>query len=183
MTRALSGAAGVLACLVVLVAAATGFAQAPSPSVAALRQRQVEYARTNPGDAAAGAKAIGKLSCLSCHDAQGNDNLGGPPLSTVGRRLGREELIEKVQDPKKRVTPGYSKVRLEFRDGRVVVATLLHDGPDALRIRDDATGAEKVVAKADLAGYRITSGMPTGQADRLTPEEFADLIAYLESLK
>ena len=43
--------------------------------------------------------------------------------------------------------------------------------------------AAKAVAKADLVSYQFVSGMPAGQTDKLTPEEFTDLIAYLESLK
>jgi len=69
-------------------------------------------------------------------------------------------------------------------DGRVLTGILKSDTPEALEIQDvDAKTIR--VPKTDVEGRKVSdvSIMPTGLAEGLTKQDFADLIAFLEGLK
>ena len=69
-------------------------------------------------------------------------------------------------------------------DGRVLTGIVKADTPEALEI-EDADARRIKIAKDEIDERRPSdvSIMPNGLAEGLTPQDFADLIAYLETLK
>jgi putative heme-binding domain-containing protein len=124
------------------------------------------------------------VGCIKCHRVNGRGGEGGPDLSRIAGNYGRAELIESVLFPSKRVADGFSTTTLALADGQVVSGLVVSDGNDRLVIVD-GQGTKHDVRKSDIEArtQRDTSPMPEGLQAGLTREEFADLIAYLETLR
>ncbi|HET6408317.1 MAG TPA: c-type cytochrome, partial [Chthoniobacteraceae bacterium] len=131
-------------------------------------------------DQAAGMGAI----CATCHMVKGKGGQIGPDLSTVGANYKRPDLIVSLFEPSKTIALGFEQVMLETNSGEVVTGSLRSETGDALTIAD-ATGQSRAVKKSDVKKKTDLhiSLMPPGLTQGLKPQEFADLLAYLESLK
>ncbi len=124
------------------------------------------------------------VACLKCHAIAGKGGLVGPELSGVGLKYAREELITSVLYPSQRISSGYEPVILATADGRVLTGIVKAETTDAIEI-EDAEAKRIKVSKADIDARKMSdvSLMPNGLAEGLTATDFADLIAYLETLK
>ncbi len=124
------------------------------------------------------------VACIKCHTVSGQGGAVGPELGGVGVKYPREELITSVLYPSQRISSGYEPVVLATADGRTLTGIIKSETPEAIEI-EDAEAKRIKLAKADLDGRKTSdvSLMPNGLAEGLTPNDFADLIAYLETLK
>jgi putative heme-binding domain-containing protein len=124
------------------------------------------------------------LACIKCHTVGGQGGTVGPELSSIGVKYPREELITAVLVPSAKISQGYESVVVAVADGRVLTGIIKGETPEALEIED--ADAKKVrIPKDDIEDRKNSdvSIMPNGLAEGLTPQDFADLIAYLETLK
>ncbi len=162
-------------------------------------------AQTPAGDPARG-KAIyeGKGDCQSCHRVDGVGARLGPDLSDIGvpRRSGRgragkgkqaapapaptlnlEALETSIVDPDAEVAPANRLVRVVMKDGTAITGRLLnHDNFTVQMI--DPQGKLRSFVKADLRESTVlTKGLMPSYKDRLSPQEVADVVAYLATLK
>lgn len=122
--------------------------------------------------------------CATCHAVKDKGGQIGPNLTTVGVNYKRADLIVSIFEPSKTIALGFDQVMIETSSGEVVSGSLRSETGDALTIAD-AAGQSRSVKKADVKKKTDlhTSLMPPGLTQGLKPEEFADLLAYLESLK
>ena len=105
-------------------------------------------------------------------------------LTTAGAQFGRDDLIESILFPSKIIREGNQQMEIETTDDESFVG--LSKGETATEYRLlNANGQLISVpkAKVKLARLSNTSMMPEGLHRAMTPSEFADLIAYLETLK
>ena len=123
------------------------------------------------------------VGCVKCHRVNGAGGEGGPDLSRIAATYGRAELIESVLFPSKKVADGFHTTTLSLADGQVFSGLVVADGNERLVLLD-SQGARHEVAKSDIDQKTQTerSTMPDALHAGLTPAEFADLIAYLETL-
>ena len=123
------------------------------------------------------------VGCIKCHRVNGAGGEGGPDLSRVAANYGRAELIESVLFPSKKVADGFRTTTLALADGQVLSGLVIADGGERL-VLVDSQGAKHDVRKSDIEQQTQSdkSPMPDGLQAGLTPQEFADLIAYLETL-
>jgi putative heme-binding domain-containing protein len=86
--------------------------------------------------------------------------------------------------PSKTVREGYQQVTLVLADDEEVSGIVKGETGDTVVLRD-ASGAERRLARASIKARRNSalSLMPEGLQAALTPDEFADLVAYLASLR
>ncbi|MBL9213713.1 MAG: PQQ-dependent sugar dehydrogenase [Opitutaceae bacterium] len=140
------------------------------------------------GDAARGARLVageGKLaSCQACHVIRGQGRHFGPDLSRIGAQQGPAQILESLLSPSKVIAPLYRATRVELRDGSAHLGFVRARGASELVL--SIPGGQSVkVRLADIAAEKTidTSLMPEGQLQGLTPQEAADLIAYLASLR
>ncbi len=124
------------------------------------------------------------LACVKCHVVGGQGGAVGPELSGVAAKYPREELIDSVLYPSRRISSGYEPVVIATADGKVLTGLVRSDTADGLEI-EDADGKRIKLAKADVEDRKASdvSLMPNGIVEGITPEDFADLIAYLDTLK
>ena len=124
------------------------------------------------------------LACVKCHVVGGEGGAIGPDLSGIAARYPREELITSTLYPSARIFSGYEAAVVATVDGRVLTGLIKSDDADGLEIQD-AEGKRSKVARADIEDRKTSelSLMPNGIVEGITPQDFADLIAYLETLK
>jgi putative heme-binding domain-containing protein len=163
-----------------------------APLFAALRDAReppdyAAFALANRGDSKRG-KAIFDdprgVGCIKCHRVNGAGGEGGPDLSRVASTYDRAALIESVLFPSKKVADGFRTTTLALRDGRVVSGLVTSETAQRL-VLIDGQGTKHDLPKTDIdmRTQSDTSPMPEGLQKGLTHEEFADLIAYIETLR
>jgi putative heme-binding domain-containing protein len=89
-----------------------------------------------------------------------------------------------VLDPSAKISSGYEPTILALADGRVLTGIVRNETPEAVEIQDaDARTLRIAKDQIEQRKQGEVSIMPSGLAQGLTPQDFADLIAYLETLK
>jgi putative membrane-bound dehydrogenase-like protein len=144
------------------------------------------FAKANHGNADNGKKLFKaeNLACIKCHKV-GNEGADiGPLLSGVGAKYDRTFLIESVLYPSKQILDGYQQTIVRLKDGDVQSGVIKAETDTDITLYD-ASANKTVIPKSDIKEreHGKLSLMPEGLHLALKPEEFADLIAYLESLK
>jgi putative heme-binding domain-containing protein len=122
------------------------------------------------------------VNCGSCHKVGDQGIPIGPDLSAIGKLRTREELLESILEPSRRVDPKFASYTVNTGDGRSISGLLLKRDEHAVVLRDAQN--QEIALKAtnveDLRPSR-TSLMPDGQMAGLTAQDAADLLAYLVS--
>jgi putative heme-binding domain-containing protein len=136
------------------------------------------------GDATRGQAVFnGKGGCARCHRVGPQGSRVAPDLSEIGATRSPGSLVRSLLDPSSQMMPINRPIRAVTRDGRVINGRRLNEDTYTVQILDDQ---EKLVSltKADLREFTIltASSMPSYKG-RLTPDETADVLAYLLSLK
>ena len=108
----------------------------------------------------------------------------GPSLAGMGAKYDRAKLIESVLYPSRQIFDGYEQTLIRTKDGTVLAGGVRGETQDELTLID-SENRKTVIRKSDIDRRKVSevSLMPDGLQTALTPEEFADLIAYLEGLK
>ena len=136
------------------------------------------------GDAIRGRALFeGKGQCLSCHQVRGSGSQLGPDLTDVGRMKRATELERALVDPPKEVLPQNRMARVVTRDGTTVTGRLMHHDTFTVLLMD-TNEQLRAYSKADLRDVAILkTSTKTSYRGKLTPQEIADLVGYLVSLK
>jgi putative heme-binding domain-containing protein len=162
-------------------------ALAAPPVAPASREAYRQFALVTPGDAEAGRRVFNdsqKVACAACHATDGKGGKAGPDLFAIGEKFGRRDLIRQVLEPSATIAVGYSTTVIRTKAGDT------YDGI-VTEASDESTGLMRSdgqvirIRTADIVTKRTTetSMMPEGLEQGLTREQFADLIAYLTTLK
>jgi putative heme-binding domain-containing protein len=174
-----ASAAALCSCL--LSSAAPGQTTHPAPK--AYRT----YAMMHQGNADAGRSLFSDsktLACTQCHTITGAGGKAGPDLFAIGDKYGRDDLITSILDPSATIAVGYSTTVIRTRDGQLHQGIIKDVSKDFVVLMEAEAKTERI-ADGDIADQRVTdkSFMPEGLASGLSVEQFADLIAYLTTLK
>ena len=161
------------------------------PLMAALKERhadrlsKLEQMESNlaKGDVGEGRKLFfGKAACSTCHSVGPDGGEFGPDLTNIGEIRSRHDILEAI------IYPDASFAR-EYETYKVVTKNNTYTGVIAEQLADAI-----VVTIGPAPGIRIpraeitsiephhVSMMPPGLDQQLTPEEMADLIAFMEAL-
>jgi putative heme-binding domain-containing protein len=145
------------------------------------------FARENPGDPKRGFAVFRRESgpmCLRCHRVYGEGGEVGPDLSDLAREHTREEILEQVLSPSARIEDGFRATSFELKDGTIVTGRVRAESKERIDVWD-AEGRVREIAPDDVMARRESdvSAMPAGLARTLSKEEFADLMAWLLTLK
>jgi putative heme-binding domain-containing protein len=136
------------------------------------------------GDARKGEQLFKAQSCVACHTTADGQTPKGPHLVEIGKRYKADELAESILRPSAKLAQGYETYRFVTADGRVFQGFVVGERADATVIRE-STGVQRELKKDEIETrvMQKQSAMPDGLAANMTPEQLADLIAYLQSLK
>jgi len=136
------------------------------------------------GDATAGRALFeGKGTCTSCHRVVGTGSRVAPDLSDVGATRGADFLWRKLQNPTATMRPIDRPVHIVLKNGRTVDGRRLNEDTYSVQVIDTQERLLSIM-KSDVKDFTIsrTSPMPSYK-DKLAPQELADLVSYLVSLK
>jgi putative heme-binding domain-containing protein len=138
------------------------------------------------GDAGRGEKLFWStaLNCGSCHKIGGRGTAVGPDLSVIGKLRGREDLLESILEPSRRIEPKYAAYIAQTTNGRSFTGLLVRRDESTVVLRD-GQNKEIVLAARDVEVLQPSrlSLMPDGQLAGLTAQQAADLLDYLASRK
>lgn len=145
----------------------------------------LRYAMEHEGDVARGEQLFRdhpQLQCTHCHNISGMEK-SGPNLEGIADKFGREELIRQVLYPSESVKPGFEQTIVLTHDGQVHVGRL-ERANKAVHRMIDAQGQQKDVPSEQIESKHTSavSLMPENLVAELQPDQFADLMAYLQTL-
>ena len=146
------------------------------------------FARNHAGDAGQGKKIFSDQNgagCIKCHKVANQGGDVGPALDGVGGKYPRDFLIDSILYPSKQILDGYQQTMIKRKsNGNLEVGIVRADTAEAVTLVDSG-GQKIVIPKADIASRKLSniSLMPEGLQTALKPEDFSDVVAYLESLK
>ncbi len=135
------------------------------------------------GNAERGLALFTSQSCRACHTVADGQTPKGPHLVDIGKRYSPAELVESILKPGAKIAQGYEAYTFAMVDGRVFSGFIVSESVAVIQIRE-SSGVLRELKRADIEERRRqeSSAMPEGIAATLTPEQLADLVAYLQSL-
>ena len=152
--------------------------------MAYLRNMNFEADAVALGNTARGRTVFeGKGECARCHRVKGQGPRLAPELTAIGAMRAPSALQRSLLDPTGSMRPINRPVVVVTRDGERVTGRRLNEDTYTVQLID---GQERLRSfdKADLREYTILTESPMpSYEDRLSPQELADLLAYLISLK
>ncbi len=133
---------------------------------------------TTPGDAHRGIAVFAKL-CGQCHKIHGEGQEVGPDITSNGR-ASYDQLLSNVFDPSLVIGASYQARTIRTIDGRVVTGLLAEDSDQRIVLKVQG-GKEETIARDDVEAMKVSelSLMPEGIEKQYTPQELADLFAYI----
>ena len=147
------------------------------------RQKVVKaYAVVNQlaGNAERGA-TVYRQNCAGCHRLRGEGNNLGPDLGTVADKP-VETLLVAILDPNQAFETKYINYTAVTKSDREISGIIAVETPNSVTLRN-AGGMDETILRGDikeLTSSRL-SFMPDGFENTLTPQDMADLIAYIRS--
>ncbi len=138
------------------------------------------------GDARRGQTVFqsSKAVCSSCHAIGYLGGTVGPDLTRIGQIRNERDLLEAILYPSASFVRSYEPVVVLTKAGQVHSGVPRDEDGDTLTL---ATAADKtvVIPREDVEEMRpgTISIMPAGLDKQLTPQELADLVAFLKNAK
>lgn len=118
--------------------------------------------------------------CARCHRLEGIGNVFAPDLHDIGTRAKADFIISSILNPGAAITEGFALQIVKTRTGEDLPGIVLEETARTitLALMDSTT---RVVAKKEITSRETapTSAMPPIFAPTLSPQDVADITAYL----
>jgi putative heme-binding domain-containing protein len=126
----------------------------------------------------------GSASCKSCHRVNGTGETLGPDLSQIGKKYSPAEMLTHLLEPSRFIDAKYVPYVLETTGG-LVHSGLLLEKTDTEIVLKNAQNKEVRVPAGDVESLvsQQKSLMPELLLREMTPQQAADLLAFLTSLR
>jgi putative membrane-bound dehydrogenase-like protein len=130
------------------------------------------------GDAAKGRDHFVK-SCAPCHKLRDVGHAVGPDLAQAASKPA-EEMLVAILDPSRTIAGGYTGYRVLTKDGRDLTGVVAAETANSVTLRM-ANGVEEAIPRDRIRELRASalSLMPDGLEKTFTPQDLADLLAFL----
>jgi len=124
------------------------------------------------------------VSCRNCHRIKQRGKEVGPDLTTIGKKLTRDQLLESVLEPSKRIDEKYITYLAETSEGLVVTGLLVSKEEKEVVLKD-AQGKLQRIPANNIEQFvpQQKSLMPDLLFRDMTAQQVADLLEYLSSLR
>lgn len=125
-----------------------------------------------------------KAACSSCHAIGYLGGRLGPDLTRVGQIRNERDLLEAVLYPSASLVRSFEPMVVITQDGREFSGLLREETADEVVLAKGPTEQFRI-ARADIEEMRpgIVSIMPQGLDQQLSPQQLADLVAFLRACK
>jgi putative heme-binding domain-containing protein len=131
-----------------------------------------------PGNTLAGAKVY-ETACMGCHKHGDRGNDVGPHLGTV-KAWSAEQILTNILDPNREVSPNFALYVIETNDGRTLSGLITSETAGNLTLKR-ADGGTDTLLRSEIKSLTSPgiSLMPEGLEATITPQQMADLLAFL----
>ena len=126
-------------------------------------------------------EAVFEKQCSSCHTRHGHGHAVGPDLGEfAGKSMA--DFLAATLDPNAAINPNYPAWNLETKDGRHLTGVIRGENASGFTLVQGG-GIEEKFLRSDLKEMRPSplSLMPEGLEQSLTPQDLADLIAWIKA--
>lgn len=150
--------------------------------IRSLRARAADFPVA--GDVAAGADLFwGSAECSRCHMVRGRGGLLGPDLTDLGERLSLRAVREALTTAKPYPQTGYEPATIHTKTGEVIRGVLKNRHNFSYQLLSEDGRLHLLTAdEVDRVELQTDPMMPADYDQRLSAEEFRDLLAYLTRL-
>jgi putative heme-binding domain-containing protein len=133
-----------------------------------------------PGDPFRG-RAIWAKNCVVCHYFRGEGAGVGPNLGALTDKT-PEDFLVAILDPNDAVEPRFAAYNIETKDERSLTGIVSAETATTVTLVQ-AGGTHESILRSDISEIRASgrSLMPEGLEQNMTPQDLANLIAYLNS--
>jgi len=141
------------------------------------------HTKQDGGGAPEAGRPIFEKICAACHrfgEALGRDV--GPDLTTITSRFKKRDVLEAILWPSKVISDQYKAEMFELKDGSVVTGVIVRENAINVFVRTAENPDKPVaIAKGNITnrGESAVSLMPAGLLDPYSPEEIANLLAFV----
>ena len=125
-------------------------------------------------------EAVFAANCASCHALASQGYAVGPDL-TAFRTKGAPDLVLGILDPNAAIEPRFVNYQIETKDGRALSGVVKAETATSLTLVQGG-GLEEKILRSDITEIKASnlSLMPEGLEQNMTPQDLANLIAYLK---
>jgi putative membrane-bound dehydrogenase-like protein len=143
--------------------------------------RRYQAVGTLSGTASRGAEGFSK-NCAACHLLNGIGREVGPDLGAI-RNKDVDYFVKNILDPSAVVEPRFVNYVILMKDGRTLSGVIKAETTNNVTLATGGGPAAENLARADIKSIRATSTslMPDGLEAAFTPQQMADLVAFLKS--
>jgi putative heme-binding domain-containing protein len=120
--------------------------------------------------------------CIKCHAYDDFGGNAGPRLNGIAGELSRQELLEALIDPSKRLAPGFGVVTLQLKDDKKVAGIKAEENNNTIKIKI-GNQPDTVVLKEHIVERRDAPSSMPDMKEYLTRREIRDLVSFLATLK
>jgi putative heme-binding domain-containing protein len=132
----------------------------------------------------AGKQLFARSACSACHGVDGKTEMLGPNLNGISNTMTREEILEDIMEPSKRIKPAQTGLRVTKKDGQVLLGRVVNTSDQSITLM--LMGNQLVqVSRKDIASTEELqkSMMYENLLKSLSKEEVESLLDYIVSLK
>ncbi len=132
---------------------------------------------------ASDGKRVFRQNCSICHMVKDDGKDFGPRLSEIGSKLPKEALFEAIANPSKSIGFGYETSEITMKDGSVTNGIIASKTENDIDLKLPG-GAVQKIKRTDIKSIKTPDrSMMPDLHEAMTPQELADLIEFLSSLK
>jgi putative membrane-bound dehydrogenase-like protein len=152
-----------------------------------MQSRLAEYLHLLDGGNVERGRAVflsSKTACSTCHQVGSEGGRIGPDLTRIGAIRAGPDIVESIVFPGSAIAQGFEQYAVITTDGRTFSGTMASEAADTIVLRD-SSGAERRFRRDEVEeiSRQTASIMPERLEQQLSPQEFRDLLAYLQSLR
>ena len=167
--------------LLVLCLATSVVAQGDNEWITRYRSAAMKSGAADRGKAIFESK---EAACRKCHTIAGSERLAGPNLAVIGDKYTHEQLIASVLEPDASIHPDYAALTVVMKNGTTQNGVMRRRSDSEIELFDaEGTTVRIPLREVEEERRSTTSLMPSGLVKTVTAGQFADLIAYLTTLK
>jgi putative heme-binding domain-containing protein len=156
----------------------------PSKKDQPSRKRQVTDVSPSPSSIEKGRQLFAKQACFACHATDGKTEMIGPSLNGIANTMSRDELLDDIMNPSKRIKASMVAMRVTKKNGQVLLGRVVNADGDNVSLM--LIGNQVVqVPKSEIASAveERKSLMYENLIKNLSKEEVDNLLDYIVSLR
>ncbi|HXL55043.1 MAG TPA: c-type cytochrome, partial [Chitinophagaceae bacterium] len=125
-------------------------------------------------------KTVFTTHCSSCHRVGTEGKSIGPELTSIGKKFGKEELLDAIINPSAAIVFGYEPWLVNTKDGESVYGFLLSENKQTIVVKD-ISGQKHIIPvnKIKSKQKQEQSLMPDPINNGLTEQNLADIAEFL----